>query len=66
MENRFSKPLDAFPTLNADGLRGVDAHIGFARRSAVEASAAGREDEASLWRRAADRWMGKRLDLAAA
>ncbi|KAA0579048.1 hypothetical protein FZ983_17140 [Azospirillum sp. B21] len=52
-------------TLTADGLRGVDNAQGFAERSADEAVETGNEREASFWRRIADRWHGKRLDLMA-
>lgn len=52
-------------TLTADGLRGVDNALGFAERSAEQAVTEGDEREASFWRRIADRWHGKRLDLTA-
>lgn len=52
-------------TLTADGLRGIDAHLGFAQRTAEQATVEGDEDTASLWREVADRWHGKRLDLLA-
>jgi hypothetical protein len=52
-------------TLTADGLAGVDQHLGFAQRSADEAAIEGDDREASFWRQIADRWHGKRADLLA-
>lgn len=52
-------------TLTADGLRGVDDHLGFAQRTAEQAATEGDEREASFWRQIADRWHGKRTDLLA-
>ena len=61
----FTSRLIVTETLTADGLTGVDDHLGFAQRSADEAAAEGDELEASFWRQIADRWHGKRLDLTA-
>lgn len=53
-------------TLTADGLRAVSEHADFARRSTAEYERAGDRQNADLWRRHTERWLGKLADLIAA
>lgn len=53
-------------TLTADGLTAIREHADFGRRSAAEYERAGDQQNADLWRRHTERWLGKLADLAAA
>ncbi len=59
-------PFNVLLTLESDGLTAVRGHAEFASRSHAEALSSGDNAEASFWRRAADRWLGKLADLVAA